>query len=331
MPDEIENSPQAPAAAGLQPQVIMPLPATAGPRAPRRPRFSTALLIMVLAFAVGVALTAWLATRSGARFERLLPGHQADAGTAAGLAATGTDGGSDSGLTPQSVGTLEGRVGVLEGRIDALDRQASAAAGNAGRAEALLVAFATRRAIERGAPLGYLEDQLKLRFGDALPNAVATVIGGARNPVTLDQLALGLDAISRQSAAATPSVSGWDRVRDELSGLFVIRRDQAPQPAPGLRLDQARFMLREGRTGDAITTVRATTGVPHAQDWIAAAERYQDLQRALDLLETTALLEPRELNDGKGHKIEQPSPLAAPAGPPASPAPAASAAATTAN
>jgi hypothetical protein len=330
MPDEIENPPQAPAAAGLQPQVIMPLPATVGPRAPGRTRFSTVLLIVGIAFAVGVGLTAWLAARSGARFERLLPGHQADVTAPAGLSAASTGGGSDSGLTPQSVGTLEGRVGVLEGRIDALDRQASAAAGNAGRAEALLVAFAARRAIERGAPLGYLEDQLKLRFGDALPNAVATVIGGARNPVTLDQLALGLDAISRQSAAASPNVSGWDRVRDELSGLFVIRRDQAPQPAPALRLDQARLMLREGRAADAIETVRATPGVPHAQDWIAAAEHYQDLQRALDLLETTALLEPRELNDGKGRKIEQPSPLAAPVAAPAPPAATPSTAATTA-
>ena len=43
----------------------------------------------------------------------------------------------------------------------------SAAAGSAGRADAMLVAFAARRAIDRGVALGYLEPLLVQRFGGA--------------------------------------------------------------------------------------------------------------------------------------------------------------------
>ena len=44
------------------------------------------------------------------------------------------------------------------------------------------------------------------------------------------------------------------------------------------------------------------------------------MQRALDLIETTAMLEPRKLNDAAGKAINQPSPLA-PAAPTATPTP----------
>jgi hypothetical protein len=64
-------------------------------------------------------------------------------------------------------GGLDQRLAAAEQRLTQLDLQAQAAAGNAARAESLLIAFATRRAVERGAELGYLSDQLRLRFGRA--------------------------------------------------------------------------------------------------------------------------------------------------------------------
>ena len=73
-------------------------------------------------------------------------------------------------------GGLDQRLAAAEQRLTQLDLQAQAAAGNAARAESLLIAFATRRAVERGAELGYLSDQLRLRFGDQWPNAVSTII-----------------------------------------------------------------------------------------------------------------------------------------------------------
>ena len=55
-------------------------------------------------------------------------------------------------------------------------KAARQAVGSAGRTDALVVAFATRRAIDRGVPLGYLETLLVDRFGPRHPRAVATII-----------------------------------------------------------------------------------------------------------------------------------------------------------
>jgi len=306
MPDDIVTSTLQRAAAESPPRA-----------APHGGGLGRVLLAVLLAFAVGFGIASWIGWQNGADWTRLLPGHSGHPrGFATGTWRSSSDTPAGSATNPAigpALGSVESRVAALEARIDMLDRAASAAASNAGRAEALLIAFATRRAIERGAPLGYLEDQLKLRFGDALPNAVAAVISGARNPVTLDQLSLGLNDLAVQVASGTAGETGWEKMRREVSGLFVIHNEHpAATPADSAqRLALARTLLREGRTGDAINAIRALGSFPHAAEWIALAQRYQDLQRALDLLETTALLEPRELNDGAGHKVVQPSPLAA--------------------
>src|SRR3546814_8195783 len=83
---------------------------------------------------------------------------------------------------------LTTRVSELEDRIPRINVQAQAASGNAARAEGLLIAFAARRALDTGGPLGYIEGQLRLRFGRAQPRAVATIINAAREPVTLQDL-----------------------------------------------------------------------------------------------------------------------------------------------
>src|SRR3546814_8273346 len=76
--------------------------------------------------------------------------------------------------------------------------QAASASGNATRAEGLLIAFAARRALDRGLSLGYPEAQLRLRFGDDQPNAVKTIIDNARDQITLEQLRSGLDDMAPQ-------------------------------------------------------------------------------------------------------------------------------------
>ena len=206
-------------------------------------------------------------------------------------------------------GGLDQRVAALEQRIARLNLRAAAAAGNAARAEGLLISFAARRAIERGAPLGYLGDQLRLRFGDALPNAVQTVLAAGENPITLDQLLARLDGLA-PVLSQTPADEGmlsW--LGSELSQLFVVRREETPSPRAESRLQRARLFLESGRTEAAISEVRNLPNAGEAAEWIADAERYAAAQRALELLETTAILEPRELRDGAGNPVEQPSPV----------------------
>ncbi len=207
----------------------------------------------------------------------------------------------------QQQGGLDQRLAAAEQRLARLDLQSQAATGNAARAEGLLIAFATRRALERGAELGYLADQLRLRFSDALPNAVSTVIETSRNPVTLDQLLARLEGLGPELSDSTEEPS-FDRFRRELSELFIIRRETAPSPQPQRRLERARYFLESGRVRSAIEEVKMLPGASRATQWIKDAERYDAAQRALDLIETSAVLEPRRLRDGSGHLIEQPSP-----------------------
>lgn len=205
-------------------------------------------------------------------------------------------------------GGLDQRIAAMEQRLARLDLQAQAAAGNAARAEGLLIVFATRRSIERGAPLGYLADQLRLRFGDARPNAVETVITASRNPVTLDQLIARLDRVeTRLLGTDARRENGWTWFRREVSELFVIRREDSPSPAAEKRIERARLFLESARAGAAAAEIANLPDAEIAADWIADARRYSEVQRALELLELTAILEPRELRDSEGERVEQPA------------------------
>lgn len=218
----------------------------------------------------------------------------------------------------QQQGGLDQRIAAAEQRITQLDLQAQAAWGNAARAEGLLIAFSARRALDRGSDLGFLADQLQLRFGDAMPNAVGTVIAFGRQPVTLDQLVARLDGLAPELAKSGGRLS-WDRFTSELAGLFVVRRESTPSPQPELRLERARLFLQSGRVEAAVAEVRNLPGVGKAGTWIRDAQRYAAAQSALDRIETAAVLEPRRLRDGQGRAVEQASPATIqPGSPPAS-------------
>ena len=282
----------------------------------RKSRWGMMLLALLLAFVGGGGAVGWLASHQGLGVGELIgtshyhaPGNPG-ANPGANMAPIGSLPPGTSPLATNEA-ALETRIIALEQRLARIDLQANAEEANTARAEALLVAFATRRATTRGAPLGYLEDQLKLRFGDALPGAVATVTAAQKAPVTLDQLSARLQAMA-PALTAPAAASGWS----QLSNLFVLRRASAPAPAPTARIDHAEMALREGRIDDAIADVSRLPGGADAGAWIASAHRYAQVQQALDLLETTALLEPTKLRDSKGHAVSQPSPLVIPTAPP---------------
>jgi len=206
----------------------------------------------------------------------------------------------------EQAGGLDARVAAMEQRLTRLDLQSQAAAGNAARAEGLLIAFATRRALERGLPLGYLADQLRLRFGDARPNAVRAVIAASQDPVTLDQLLAGLDELAPALDDAPANEGFFSRIGREFSSAFVVRREDTPSPAAELRLERARLFLQTGRAGDALTEVRNLPNAAAAREWIIDAQRYADAHAALELLETAAVLDEHRLRDGDGERVDQP-------------------------
>lgn len=205
-------------------------------------------------------------------------------------------------------GGIDQRLAAAEQRLARLDLQAQAAAGNAARAEGLLIAFATRRAVERGAELGYLSDQLRLRFSDQWPNAVNTIIAFARNPIRIDNLTARLDGLGPQLVARDEGLS-WGRFRREVGQLFVIRRESTPSSQPERRLERARIALEQGRYQNAIDEIRGLPGASQAESWIADAERYKAAMEALEVIETAAVLDQSGLRDGAGNVVQQPSPI----------------------
>lgn len=222
-----------------------------------------------------------------------------------------TEAGEAAERVAEQQGGLDQRLAAAEQRLARLDLQAQAAAGNAARAEGLLIAFATRRAVERGAELGYLADQLRLRFGDQWPNAVSTVIEFSANPIRVDSLIARLEGLGPQLRESSGGPS-WEAFRQELSQLFVFRRESTPSPQPQRRLERARWALEQGRIQSAIDEVRNMPGADKAEAWIVDAQRYRDAMRALETIETAAVLDQRGLRDGAGNPVRQLSPLVRP-------------------
>jgi len=216
-------------------------------------------------------------------------------------------------LTPDLERALAVRVADLEDRLSRINVQAQAASGNAARAEGLLIAFAARRALDRGSPLGYIDPQLRLRFGDAQPKAVTTIVNASQQPVTLEELSAGLDELGPALMTGSSGAGFWSDFQRELSELFVIRRQGTPSPAPQQRLIRAKRYVETGNVDAAIAEVEKLAGVEKDEDalqWMEKARRYNEARRALDVIETAAILEPQQLRSADGERVDQPSPLA---------------------
>ena len=262
------------------------------------PRRRAPLVIGLLAFLAGLVLAGWVLARSDTARAWLLGAPQ-PVPTAPEVLASPPDPAPDTlpvarsgaALDPSMAAALDERVVEIEGRIDRVGERANAAGANAARAEGLLIAFAARRAIDRG--LGYIEGQLRERFGAAQPQAVATVIAAARAPVTLDDLQLGLDDLAPTLTSGLGESGWWASLRDELASLFIVRRAGTPSPVPAERLRHAKRLLEAGQVDKALVEVARLPGQAKAQGWMAQARRYILTRRALDVLETAAILTPR--------------------------------------
>lgn len=195
----------------------------------------------------------------------------------------------------QQAGGIDARVAALEQQLAHLQMQSQAAASFAARSENLLIAFASRRALERGQPLGYLADQLRLRFSETHPNAVQTVINASANPVSLDELLVQLDALGEQLQQVPPEAGLFARIRGEAARLFSVRSASTPSPQADQRLARARTALANGQVERAIMEVDALPGSSRAADWLMKAQAYADAQRALEVLEAASVAEPRTL------------------------------------
>lgn len=183
----------------------------------------------------------------------------------------------------ESVDDLESRIIRLEGAL-------SRAEGSAGRADALLVAFAARRAVERGVPLGYLEPLLVERFGNQHEADVARIITASRDPVQLDELVEQYRALGPTLRSGDPEDGLWTKFRRGLADVVAIYPADQPNPRPQARYDRALVQLRLGEVESALSETLRLPGAEAAQEWIDAARSYIATRRALDTIESAALL-----------------------------------------
>jgi hypothetical protein len=268
---------------------------------PKRPLW-TLLVLPLVAFLAGLAAMGWLLANwsTAATFLGVAPAPPPPAAEPAPQAmAMEREPAATAPAEPQAGERLvidpetTRRVNRLEERLALLDVQSRTAVGNADRAEGLLVAFAARRAIDRGIALGYIETLLRQRFASTEPQAVATVLTVARTPVTVQSLQKQFQEVAPHLSGGGQGQTWWAALKTEMAGLVTIRRENTPSTQPAERLRRAGQSLQAGQVEVALLEVLRLPGHERANPWIANARRYVAAHRALDRLESAALLEPR--------------------------------------
>lgn len=182
------------------------------------------------------------------------------------------------------------RVAALESRLARVENATQRAEGSAGRADALVVAFAARRAIERGVALGYLETLLIARFGERHQRAVATIVTASHQPVRLNDLLAEYETLGPDLRRGGPQDSWWTNFKRELGTLVEVHRADRPSANADARYNQALQRLSAGDVDQALALTMRLPGAQRASDWTGKARRYIAARRALDEIESAALL-----------------------------------------
>ena len=254
----------------------------------RSNKWAATLAWVVLLVLVGAGLAVWGLSRwdAGARFLGVAPAPPPTLALQPMRAAT------QAVLAPGGAPDAEAadRVTQLEARLRTVENATQRNAGSVGRADALLVAFASRRAIDRGVQLGYLETLLAERFGAQHPVAVATIITASRTPITLDDLTNDYARLEGELRRGAPDEGLWQGLKREMGGLVAVRRASAPSPKPEARYERAMARLEQGQVDVALAETMRLPGASRAGPWIAKARRYVAAHRALDEVESSALL-----------------------------------------
>lgn len=283
-----------------------------------RPAWRGAILLAGLAFVLGIAATAlfirqyrqWLPKSAQAMIDSPADS-RGDGG--AGFVPPPEPGDIARAIDNQALDSrqaaLAAQLAVLETRTVMIDRDSRLAAANAGRAEGLLLAFAARRAIDRGLALGYVEGQLRQRFAKSHAKAVAIIVQSAQQPVTVEDLRLGLDTIAPELTSGAATDGWWASFRREIASLIVIRHEGTPSPRAADRLARARRLLDAGQVEAALVEVGRLPGAAGAAAWISAAGRYVEVHQALDEIEAAAI----QVDGGSSPVPLPPVPAAVPA------------------
>lgn len=257
----------------------------------RRMGWGARLLIALILIIVGAAAATWSLAhyRPAARFLGVLPTPQPVMLTPKPVVMNPQPAAPPPAAQP-STQAEDQKIADLENRLAAVENATARAEGSAGRADALVVAFAARRAIDRGVALGYLENLLADRFGAQHRAAVATIITASHDPVRLDDLISEYDTLGPDLRRGGPQDSWWTNFRREIGSLVEIHSVDRPAANPEARYERAAQRLASGNVDQALAETMRLPGAARAGDWITKARRYIAAHRALDEIESAALL-----------------------------------------
>ncbi|HXG80533.1 MAG TPA: hypothetical protein VNJ05_01900, partial [Sphingomicrobium sp.] len=111
-----------------------------------------------------------------------------------------------------------------------------------------------------------------------------------REPVQLDSLVAEYRALGPNLRGPGPDEGWWASFQRELGSLVSIRRADTPSPQPQARYERALARLEAGEVDAALAETMRLPGAANAGPWIARARRYIAAHRALDRIESAALL-----------------------------------------
>ena len=144
------------------------------------------------------------------------------------------------------------QIAELQARLERVENATQRAEGFAGRADALVVAFAARRAIDRGVALGYLEPLLVDRFGAQHQQAVGTIIASSRQPVRLNDLNAEYESLGPELRRGGPEDSWWTNFKREVGSLIEVHPAGRLPVNPDARYLRAKQRLVHVAGGEAL-------------------------------------------------------------------------------
>ena len=251
--------------------------------------WSARLLIGLVLLLAGAGAAIWGLARyqPAARFLGVAPAETAQLAPQRVVIEPSVDGATAAALPDPG---RDERVAQLESRLARVENATQRTESFAGRADALVVAFAARRAIDRGVALGYLENLLVDRFGSQHQRAVATIITASHQPIRLNDLIAEYETLGPDLRRGGPQDSWWSNFKRELGDLVEIHRADTPSPSADARYSRALQRLSAGDVDQALAETMRLPGATRAGAWTGKARRYIATHRSLDEIESAALL-----------------------------------------
>lgn len=184
------------------------------------------------------------------------------------------------------------RIGALEARLAQAEAATGpgAATGTSSRVTGLVLAFAARRAWERGQPLGEIESELRGHFANNELRFVDTISRNAKLGITNQKLKASFAELVPEIAGANATL--WERFSNGMSSIISIRSGANGREGPEGLLNKAKVAVEAGDFETAINKLEQHPRRASAQKWLDDARQYVEMEKALDALEASAFAAP---------------------------------------